>query len=283
VAKRKRNHNPWPLERRLGLLESKPLTGTIEKIAAAHAQRRCEIVAYILCHVHLMRVYGRLGANATTATRGAGVQFFQGEKKKSTEGAHCVPRELIADGKPLYEHLPRLCVQRSLLQGLFSEVDIIPAAVNSVDSDCERKGVEQAFLEAVRIAGSSPEYSTDVVTTAYNLFAKKSRVICDSVCAESHSKAVRANDEITLHYQTKTGSTQAVKRERDDLKQDRTLSLDKRDAARACAQVFEHYAPVSLTPGVMAALHQRYEDHQPAGRDGCSFRECLPGAAAAHS
>jgi hypothetical protein len=100
-----------------------------------------------------MRVNGRFRSYSAPEGRGATVQFFKGRKGLS-QGAHCAPRELTVGDRPLYDHVSPLCVMRSLLQGLFAEVDVLPLAFNSVDSDAENRGLEDAFAQA-----ASPQLS----------------------------------------------------------------------------------------------------------------------------
>jgi hypothetical protein len=125
-----------------------------------HEGRRQRTIVSILLEIHLMA----LTEIIPQSCRGFKVEraFWQddeGSTNDKTQAAHCVPRQLVINGKHPHEILTKYSIERrDFMQGYFGKTDLLPANFNKCDSRAERVpsvNIAEGFRKACRAAITS--------------------------------------------------------------------------------------------------------------------------------
>jgi len=137
-----------------------------------HEGRRQRTIVSILLELHLMA----LTEIIPKSCRGFKVekarwQDDEGSDDDATQAAHCVPRQLIVNGKHPHDIISRYSTERrDFLQGFFGKTDLLPANFNKCDSRAERVplvNIADGFRKACRAAITSGQQSQKM--TAQNV------------------------------------------------------------------------------------------------------------------
>ena len=75
----------------------------LQERAVQHETNRQRVVASILLEIQIMAIVGIIGKTLPLSVRAAGMQNLSGSKDDATEAAHCVPRQLLVAGFPVYD------------------------------------------------------------------------------------------------------------------------------------------------------------------------------------
>jgi hypothetical protein len=127
-----------------------------------HEGRRQRTIVSILLELHLMA----LAELIPQSCRGFKVEraYWQddsGSSDDETQAAHCVPRQLVINGRHPHEILERYSRdRRDFMQGFFGKTDLLPANFNKCDSRAERVplvNIAEGFRKACRAAISSAQ------------------------------------------------------------------------------------------------------------------------------
>ena len=125
--------------------------------AVWHEGRRQRTIVSILLEIHLMA----LTEIIPKSCRGFKVEkaYWQddsGSADKDTQAAHCVPRQLVINGKHPHDMLSRYSTERrDFMQGFFGKTDLLPSNFNKCDSRAERVplvNIAEGFRKACRAA-----------------------------------------------------------------------------------------------------------------------------------
>jgi len=125
-----------------------------------HEGRRQRTIVSILLEIHLMA----LTEIIPKSCRGFKVEkaFWQddsGSADDKTQAAHCVPRQLVINGKHPHDILSRYSMdRRDFMQGFFGKTDLLPSNFNKCDSRAERVplvNIAEGFRKACRAAITS--------------------------------------------------------------------------------------------------------------------------------
>ena len=125
-----------------------------------HEGRRQRTIVSILLEIHLMA----LTAVIPRSTRSFKVEkaFWQDDEgcdEDETQAAHCVPRQLVINGKHPHDILMSYSRERrDFMQGFFGKTDLLPVNFNKVDSRAERVplvNIAEGFRKACRSAITS--------------------------------------------------------------------------------------------------------------------------------
>lgn len=151
----------------------------LKERAATHEYNRQRVVVSILMDLHLMALAGFIGKTATIGLRGAITQNLEGHEGDAA--AHCAPRQVLISGRPpqvILLHPARNSSAKAMperafaLDVLFGETDILPVNFNICDSRAERRGLNNAFLNACRQAIKAGQYGgemkAEAISTAVN-------------------------------------------------------------------------------------------------------------------
>lgn len=162
--------------------------------AVWHEGRRQRVIVSILLEIHLMA----LTEIIPKSCRGVNVEKASwqddvGSDDDDTQAAHCVPRQLILNGKHPHDILGRYSLdRRDYLQGFFGKTDLLPVNFNKCDSRAERVpkvNIAEGFRKACRSAITSGQIGgkltpSSVGTNVANAFdhytasAKQTYSIC---------------------------------------------------------------------------------------------------------
>jgi len=149
-----------------------------------HEGRRQRTIVSILLEIHLMA----LTEIIPKSCRGFKVEraYWQddwGSDDKDTQAAHCVPRQLIINGKHPHDIISKYSTERrDFLQGFFGKTDLLPSNFNKCDSRAERVplvNIAEGFRKACRAAITSgqvggkltPQSVGTSVGAAYGVYA----------------------------------------------------------------------------------------------------------------
>lgn len=149
-----------------------------------HEGRRQRTIVSILLEIHLMALVEIIPKSC----RGFKVEkaFWQdawGAADNDTQAAHCVPRQLVVNGKHPHDLVARYSTERrDFLQGFFGKTDLLPANFNKCDSRAERVplvNIAEGFRKACRAAITSGQMSDQqtpqsvgtAVAGAYGIYA----------------------------------------------------------------------------------------------------------------
>lgn len=137
---------------------------SIKGRATWHEGRRQRTIVSILLEIHLMA----LTEIIPKSCRGFKVekaywQDDEGADDDETQAAHCVPRQLVINGKHPHDIISRYSTERrDFLQGFFAKTDLLPASFNKCDSRAERVplvNIAEGFRKACRSAITSGQMS----------------------------------------------------------------------------------------------------------------------------
>lgn len=149
-----------------------------------HEGRRQRTIVSILLEIHLMALVEIIPKSC----RGFKVEkaYWQddsGSNDDETQAAHCVPRQLVINGKHPHDMLMRYSPERrDFMQGFFGKTDLLPVNFNKCDSRAERVplvNIAEGFRKACRAAITSGQMSDQMtpqsigtaVAGAYGLYA----------------------------------------------------------------------------------------------------------------
>lgn len=128
--------------------------------AVWHEGRRQRTIVSVLLEIHLMA----LTEIIPKSCRGFKVEkaFWQDDEgcdDDETQAAHCVPRQLVINGKHPHDILARYSSERrDYMQGFFGKTDLLPVNFNKCDSRAERVplvNIADGFRKACRAAITS--------------------------------------------------------------------------------------------------------------------------------
>jgi len=125
-----------------------------------HEGRRQRTIVSILLEIHLMALTEIIPPSARSfKVEKASWQDDAGSADDATQAAHCVPRQLIINGKHPHDILMKYSRERrDFLQGFFGKTDLLPSNFNKCDSRAERTpkvNIAEGFRTACRSAITS--------------------------------------------------------------------------------------------------------------------------------
>jgi hypothetical protein len=125
-----------------------------------HEGRRQRTIVSILLEIHLMALTEIIPKSCRTfKVEKAFWQDDEGSADDDTQAAHCVPRQLVINGKHPHDILMKYSRERrDFMQGYFGKTDLLPVNFNKVDSRAERVplvNIAEGFRKACRSAITS--------------------------------------------------------------------------------------------------------------------------------
>ena len=125
-----------------------------------HEGRRQRTIVSILLEIHLMALTEVIPKSCRSfKVEKAFWQDDEGSAEDETQAAHCVPRQLVINGKHPHDILTRYSSERrDFMQGFFGKTDLLPVNFNKCDSRSERVplvNIAEGFRKACRSAISS--------------------------------------------------------------------------------------------------------------------------------
>ncbi|MBS1794239.1 MAG: hypothetical protein JSS81_10315 [Acidobacteria bacterium] len=125
-----------------------------------HEGRRQRVIVSILLELHLMALTELIPKSCRSfKVEKAAWQDNEGRADDDTQAAHCVPRQLVLNGKHPHEILERYSMdRRDFMQGYFGKTDLLPVNFNKCDSRAERVplvNIAEGFRKACRAAITS--------------------------------------------------------------------------------------------------------------------------------
>jgi hypothetical protein len=125
-----------------------------------HEGRRQRVIVSILLEIHLMSLVEIIPKSCKSfKVEKAYWQDDSGAADDETQAAHCVPRQLVINGKHPHDILARYSFdRRDYMQGFFGKTDLLPANFNKCDSRAERVpqvNIAEGFRKACRAAITS--------------------------------------------------------------------------------------------------------------------------------
>lgn len=125
-----------------------------------HEGRRQRVIVSILLEIHLMAWSEIIPKSCRSfKVEKAFWQDAEGSDDDDTQAAHCVPRQLVINGKHPHEILGKYSAdRRDFVQGFFGKTDILPVNFNKCDSRAERVpkvNIAEGFRKACRAAMTS--------------------------------------------------------------------------------------------------------------------------------
>ena len=130
---------------------------SIKGRATWHEGRRQRTIVSILLEIHLMALTEIIPKSCKSfKVEKAFWQDDTGCDDKDTQAAHCVPRQLVINGKHPHDILMKYSRERrDFMQGFFGKTDLLPANFNKCDSRAERVplvNIAEGFRKACRAA-----------------------------------------------------------------------------------------------------------------------------------
>lgn len=128
--------------------------------AVWHEGRRQRTIVSILLEIHLMSLTEIIPKSCRGfKVERARFQDDEGCDDDDTQAAHCVPRQLIINGKYPHDILMKYSAdRRDFMQGFFGKTDLLPVNFNKCDSRAERVplvNIAEGFRKACRAAITS--------------------------------------------------------------------------------------------------------------------------------
>jgi hypothetical protein len=125
-----------------------------------HEGRRQRTIVSILLEIHLMSLTEIIPKSTKSfKVEKASWQDDSGSANDDTQAAHCVPRQLVINGKHPHDILMKYSRdRRDFMQGFFGKTDLLPANFNKCDSRSERVpliNIAEGFRKACRAAITS--------------------------------------------------------------------------------------------------------------------------------
>ncbi|HEY0458054.1 MAG TPA: hypothetical protein VGC97_02810 [Pyrinomonadaceae bacterium] len=132
-----------------------------------HEGRRQRVIVSILLEIHLMALTEIIPKSCKTfKVEKASWQDDAGDADDETQAAHCVPRQLVINGKHPHDILVKYSRdRRDFMQGFFGKTDLLPANFNKCDSRAERVplvNIADGFRKACRAAIASGQIGGQV-------------------------------------------------------------------------------------------------------------------------
>jgi len=128
--------------------------------ARSHSLGRDRRVGQVMCYLSLMRSAGLIVKIATVTCTGAARQHFSSSRAEGKQAAHYLPGQLRINGRYPWEFIvDRRTVHE--LEGLFGDVEDLPANFNKADSAAEAyrsvEGLKQSFGQSCRVVVQDPQ------------------------------------------------------------------------------------------------------------------------------
>jgi hypothetical protein len=128
--------------------------------AVWHEGRRQRTIVSVLLEIHLMALTEVIPKSCKGfKVEKAYWQDDSGSDDDETQAAHCVPRQLVINGKHPHDILMKYSTERrDFMQGFFGKTDLLPANFNRCDSRAERVplvNIAEGFRKACRAAITS--------------------------------------------------------------------------------------------------------------------------------
>lgn len=136
------------------------LPRSIKGKAIWHEGRRQRTIVSILLEIHLMALTEIIPKSCKGfKVEKAYWQDDSGSADKDTQAAHCVPRQLVINGKHPHDIIGKYSTdRRDFMQGFFGKTDLLPSSYNKCDSRAERVplvNIAEGFRKACRAAITS--------------------------------------------------------------------------------------------------------------------------------
>lgn len=131
----------------------------LREYAAQHEDNRLGLISRTLLVLNMLRVRKFVGTlkdgtlhEVTVSLAGAHWQAEEGDEGDGTEAAHCLPRQVLINGRRPEDHLPVDHEARILFEAAQGAVDPLLFPCNKADSKAERGqfGIAAAFERACR-------------------------------------------------------------------------------------------------------------------------------------
>jgi hypothetical protein len=137
--------------------------------ATWHEGRRQRVIVSILLEIHLMAWSEVIPKTVRSfKVEKAFWQDDSGSDDDDTQAAHCVPRQLVINGKHPHDMLTRYSAdRRDFMQGFFGKTDLLPVNFNKCDSRAERVprvNIAEGFRKACRAALVSGQMTGNTIT-----------------------------------------------------------------------------------------------------------------------
>ena len=142
--------SPYPGARRYEDFRQKSVERfqNYSRYAKNHIIGRNGSLVDLLCHLSVLRNAGVTDRHAGMSARGARYQETRGAKAMQQQAAHCLPRQLLVNGRDPSSMMVSSVAQHELRR-LFGKVTVAPRCLNTADSYSEQaaNGLVAAFLQ----------------------------------------------------------------------------------------------------------------------------------------
>jgi len=165
--------------------------------ARSHSQGRDRRVGQVMCYLSLMRSAGLIVNFATVTCTGAARQHFSSSRAQGKQAAHYLPGQLRINGRYPWDFIDDWRTAQEL-EGLFGDVEDLPADFNKADSAAEAyrsvEGLKQSFAQSCKIVVQDPQptegnrINRTLVRRAYNDWIARSGGAYRKALAQKQTK-----------------------------------------------------------------------------------------------
>lgn len=166
--------------------------------ARSHSLGRDRRVGQVMCYLSLMRSAGLIENSATVTCTKAIRQHYSASRAEGKQAAHYLPGQLRINGRCPWDFIPDQGTARKL-EGLFGDVENLPANFNKADSAAEAyqsvEGLKDSFAESCKIVVQSPHQAEEnrisrtQVRRAYNDWIARSHRAYRNAIGQKGAKA----------------------------------------------------------------------------------------------
>jgi hypothetical protein len=152
--------------------------------ARSHSLGRDRRVGQVMCYLSLMRSAGLIAKTAAVTCTKAIRQHYTSSRAEGKQAAHYLPGQLRINGQCPWEFIPDWRSAQAL-EGLFGDVEDLPADFNKADSAAEAyqsvEGLAQSFARSCELVVRDPQplegnrINRVLVRRAYNDWIMHSR------------------------------------------------------------------------------------------------------------
>lgn len=166
--------------------------------ARSHSLGRDRRVGQVMCYLSLMRSAGLIENSAKVTCTKAIRQHYSASRAEGKQAAHYLPGQLWINGRCPWN---LITYQRTALglEGLFGDVENLPANFNKADSAAEAyrsvEGLKDSFAESCKIVVQRPHQAEEnrisraQVRDAYNYWIARSRRAYLNAIGQKEAKA----------------------------------------------------------------------------------------------
>jgi hypothetical protein len=165
--------------------------------ARSHSLGRDRRVGQVMCYLSLMRSAGLIVKFATVTCTGAARQHFSSSRIEGKQAAHYLPGQLRINGRCPWEFIGDWRTAKHL-EGLFGDVEDLPADFNKADSAAEAyhsvEGLKQSFAQSCKIVVYDPQseegnrINRTLVRRAYNDWVVRSGAAYRQALAQKQTR-----------------------------------------------------------------------------------------------